>query len=48
VEAAVDAGKNVFMEKPVAVDPVGVRRVHDRPSENRRPPIPGYSAMRPT
>lgn len=26
-EAAVDAGKHVFMEKPVAVDPVGVRRV---------------------
>ncbi len=26
-EAAVNAGKHVFMEKPVAVDPVGVRRV---------------------
>ncbi len=26
-EAAVEAGKHVFMEKPVAVDPVGVRRV---------------------
>ncbi|MDX2146730.1 MAG: Gfo/Idh/MocA family oxidoreductase [Planctomycetota bacterium] len=26
-EAAVGAGKHVFMEKPVAVDPVGVRRV---------------------
>ena len=26
-EAAVTAGKHVFMEKPVAVDPVGVRRV---------------------
>ncbi len=26
-EAAIAAGKNVFMEKPVAVDPVGVRRV---------------------
>src|SRR5574341_22111 len=25
--AAVDAGKHVFMEKPVAVDPVGVRSV---------------------
>ena len=25
--AAVEAGKNVFMEKPVAVDPVGVRKV---------------------
>lgn len=27
VEAAINAGKNVFMEKPVAVDPAGVRRV---------------------
>ncbi len=27
VEAAIEAGKNVFMEKPVAVDPVGVRRI---------------------
>lgn len=27
--AAVDAGKHVFMEKPVAVDPVGVRTVLD-------------------
>jgi predicted dehydrogenase len=27
LEAAVEAGKNVFMEKPVAVDPVGVRSV---------------------
>ena len=26
-EAAVNAGKSVFMEKPVAVDPAGVRRV---------------------
>ena len=25
--AAIDAGKNVFMEKPVATDPVGVRKV---------------------
>lgn len=27
IEAAIDAGKHVFAEKPVAVDPVGVRRV---------------------
>ena len=27
VEAAVNAGKNIFMEKPVAVDPVGARSV---------------------
>jgi predicted dehydrogenase len=27
LQAAVEAGKNVFMEKPVAVDPVGVRSV---------------------
>ena len=27
VEAAVEAGRHVFMEKPVAVDPVGVRRI---------------------
>lgn len=26
-EAAIEAGKHVFMEKPVAVDPVGVRKV---------------------
>jgi predicted dehydrogenase len=29
VKAAVEAGKNVFMEKPVAVDPVGIRSVID-------------------
>lgn len=27
LEAAIEAGKNVFMEKPVAVDPPGIRRV---------------------
>jgi predicted dehydrogenase len=27
IKAAIEAGKNVFMEKPVAVDPVGVRSV---------------------
>ncbi len=27
LEACIEAGKNVFMEKPVAVDPVGVRSV---------------------
>lgn len=27
LEAAINAGKNVFMEKPVAVDPVGARRI---------------------
>jgi predicted dehydrogenase len=27
LDAAVDAGKHIFCEKPVAVDPVGVRRV---------------------
>ncbi len=27
LKAAVEAGKNVFMEKPVAVDPVGVRSI---------------------
>jgi len=28
-EAAINAGKNVFMEKPVAVDAPGVRKVHE-------------------
>jgi predicted dehydrogenase len=28
-EAAIEAGKNVFMEKPVAVDPPGIRRLMD-------------------
>jgi predicted dehydrogenase len=28
-EAAINAGKNVFMEKPVAVDSPGVRKVHE-------------------
>ncbi|MGZ7065528.1 MAG: Gfo/Idh/MocA family protein, partial [Candidatus Aminicenantales bacterium] len=27
LKAAIEAGKNVFMEKPVAVDPVGVRSI---------------------
>jgi hypothetical protein len=27
LRAAVEAGKHVFMEKPIAVDPVGVRHV---------------------
>ena len=29
LQASIDAGKHVFCEKPVAVDPVGVRRVLD-------------------
>jgi len=28
-EAAINAGKHVFMEKPVAVDAPGVRKVHE-------------------
>lgn len=35
-EAAIGAGKNVFMEKPVAVDPAGVRAVIEAGEQARR------------
>ena len=34
-EAAVKAGAHVFMEKPVAVDPVGIRKVMDAAKESK-------------
>ncbi len=36
LRAAIDAGKHVFCEKPVAVDPVGVRSVLETTSLPRR------------
>ena len=35
-EAAVKAGAHVFMEKPVAVDPVGIRRIMEAAEESKR------------
>ena len=35
-EAAVKAGVHVFMEKPVAVDPVGIRRIMEAAEESKR------------
>lgn len=35
-EAAVKAGVHVFMEKPVAVDPVGIRRIMEAAEESNR------------
>ncbi len=35
-EAAVASGKHVFMEKPVAVDPVGIRRVMAAAEESKK------------
>ena len=43
-EAAIEAGKHVFFEKPVAVDPAGVRRVIEagrKAAEKRLGVIPG-------
>lgn len=36
VKAAIDAGKHVFQEKPVAVDPVGARLMDETASEARK------------
>lgn len=36
IEAAVAAGKHIFAEKPVAIDPVGVRRVMNAVAEARK------------
>jgi myo-inositol 2-dehydrogenase/D-chiro-inositol 1-dehydrogenase len=35
-EAAVNAGKNIFMEKPVATDPAGVRKVLEATTEAKK------------
>ena len=43
-EAAINAGKNVFMEKPVAVDPMGIRKVieaGDRAKEKKLSVVAG-------
>jgi predicted dehydrogenase len=36
LKAAIEAGKHVFMEKPVAVDPVGIRSVIDSAEQAKR------------
>lgn len=36
VAAAIDAGKHVFQEKPVAVDPIGARMMEETTAEARR------------